>query len=98
MTRLVIAPGALRDLKRLTDLLAETNSQAAMETGDVLMRGLEILREHPLVGRVVEEGYRELVISRGRTGYVALYRHGPVQDTTLVLAVRHQRGQGYADA
>jgi plasmid stabilization system protein ParE len=36
---------------------------------------------------------RELVISHGRDGYVALYRVRA--GTVVVLAVRHQREAGY---
>jgi hypothetical protein len=35
---------------------------------------VDILKRHPEIDRPVEDGLRELVISRGRTGYVALYR------------------------
>jgi len=38
---------------------------------------------------------RELVISRGCTGYVALYRFEEDQDAVLILAIRHQREAGY---
>lgn len=38
---------------------------------------------------------RELVISYGRTGYVALYRFLPLRDEVRVLAIRHQREIGY---
>lgn len=56
-----------------------------------------MLREHPLVGRPAEHGYRELLISRGRTGYVALYKYDVEQDVAIVLAVRHQRECGFDD-
>ncbi len=82
-------------MKRLTGFLLEANPQAALGIGDVLMNGLSILKDHPLVGRKVEEGYRELVISHGRNGHLALYRYVVATDTALVLAVRHQREQGY---
>ncbi|MCZ2156293.1 MAG: type II toxin-antitoxin system RelE/ParE family toxin [Bryobacterales bacterium] len=59
--------------------------------------GLRMLREHPLVGRPAEHGYRELLISRGRTGYVALYKYDVEQDVAIVLAVRHQRECGFDD-
>lgn len=39
---------------------------------------------------------RELVISRGRSGYVALYRYLPRRDRIDVLAIRRQREAGYA--
>jgi plasmid stabilization system protein ParE len=38
---------------------------------------------------------RELVISFGRTGYVALYRFLPGRDLVRVLAIRHQRELDY---
>lgn len=96
MTRLVLAPRALQDVKRLTDFLLENSPQAARETGDILLDGLAILAHHPLIGRVVEEGYRELVISRGRSGYLALYRYDAEHDRAIILAIRHQREQGHA--
>jgi hypothetical protein len=37
------------------------------------------------------------VISRGRTGYVALYSFEPGQDTVLILAIRHQREAGFRE-
>lgn len=36
-------------------------------------------------------GLRELVISRGLTGYVALHSLEEGQDAVLILAIRHQR-------
>jgi plasmid stabilization system protein ParE len=53
------------------------------------------LGQHPLIGRAVESGCRELVISRGRSGYVALYRYDEARDDVLILAIRHQREAGY---
>jgi plasmid stabilization system protein ParE len=97
MTRLVLAPRALQDMSRLADFLLENNPHAAAETGDILLDGLAILARHPLIGRVVEAGLRELVISRGRSGYLALYRYDAGQDLAIVLAIRHQREQGHGD-
>lgn len=82
-------------MNRLGDFLMESNPQAARETSRVLTQGLAILKEHPMVGRVVEAGYRELVISRGRSGYLALYRYDAQQDRALILAIRHQREHGH---
>ncbi|MBZ0144738.1 MAG: type II toxin-antitoxin system RelE/ParE family toxin [Rhodocyclaceae bacterium] len=96
MTRLVFAPGALRDIERLTDFLIEQDAYAAGATARILIEGLGILKQHPLIGREAEAGLRELVISRGRSGYVALYRFDVAADTALVLALRHQREGGYA--
>ncbi|MBX9961672.1 MAG: type II toxin-antitoxin system RelE/ParE family toxin [Burkholderiales bacterium] len=91
MTRLVFAPRALGDIDRLADFLLDESPELAAETGPLLAGALEVLKHHPLIGRPAEHGLRELLISRGRTGYVALYRYDVSSDTALVLAIRHQR-------
>ena len=95
MTELVYTEQALLDLERLSDFLLETDPQAAKDTTTLIFDALEILQQHPEIGRKVHFGQRELVISRGRTGYLALYRFLPHIDRILVLALRHQRESGY---
>ncbi|HEX8978700.1 MAG TPA: type II toxin-antitoxin system RelE/ParE family toxin [Parasulfuritortus sp.] len=96
VTRLVLAPRALLDIERLADFLVESDPHSAAETGALLLDGLSILKNHPLVGHKVEDGFRELVISRGRTGYLALYDYDVMRDTAIVLAIRHQRERGHS--
>jgi len=43
----------------------------------------------------VKGDLRELVISFGETGYIALYRFVVQKDEVRVLALRHQREIGY---
>lgn len=86
---------ASADLERLIDFLATSAPDAAMETVDIILDGLQILASHPLVGRPLGQGLRELVISRGRTGYLALYSYDAQADLALVLAVRHQQESDY---
>jgi plasmid stabilization system protein ParE len=57
--------------------------------------GLAIPQRHSLIGRVVEERYRESEISRERSGYLALYRYEAEYDRAIILANRHQREQGH---
>ena len=95
MIELVYSEQALLDLERLIDFLLETDLQAAQDTAALIFDALEILVQHPEIGRKVHFGQRELVISRGRTGYLALYRFLPHIDRILVLALRHQRESGY---
>ncbi len=96
MARLIYARRALADLERLSDFLLETDPAAALRTVDLISEAVQILQNHPLIGRPVEEGMRELVISRGRTGCLALYDYVAAHDTVLLLAIRHQREAGYA--
>lgn len=82
-------------MDRLFDFLAHQNPAWAVDAMTVILDGLEILKTHPLIGRPAEPSTRELVISRGKTGYLALYKYDEFSDLALVLAVRHQRESGY---
>jgi addiction module RelE/StbE family toxin len=89
------APRAWSDLQRLVDFLAENEPSAAARTAELIISAVAALQDHPLLGRPVESGLRELVISRGRSGYLALYRYEESRDRVLVLTIRHQREAGY---
>ena len=95
MTRWLLAPEAADDLDRLADFLLETAPEATADTIDLILDALAILGRHPRMGRPLPQGLRELVISRGRSGYLALYSYDELADVALVLAVRHQREQDY---
>lgn len=95
MARLIYAQRALSDLERLTDFLLDTEPAMALETVELIAEAVQILEHHPLIGRPTEQGMRELVISRGRTGYLALYSHDETHDMVLIFAIRHQREAGH---
>lgn len=97
MAQVVYSEYAFTDLERLTDFLAETDRMFALETAVTIQDAVTILEHHPLIGRPCEHGLRELVISRGRTGYVALYDFLEADNTVLVLAIRHQREAGFVE-
>ncbi len=91
---MIYSEQALDDLERLTDFLRETDVVSALETVSLIEEAVSILSRHPLVGRPVEHDLRELMISRGRTGYVALYSFEENIDLVLILVLRHQREAG----
>lgn len=95
MARLIYSARALAALEHLTDFLVETDPPAALATIELIEEAVAVLRRHPLIGRPVETGLRELVISRGSSGYVGLYSFEQVYDAVLILAIRHQREAGY---
>ena len=95
MAKLIYAPKALDDLVGLTDFLMQDDPGAALETIELIEEAVSVLRRHPLIGRSIESGLRELVISRGGSGYVALYSFEEREDAVLLLAVRHQRELHY---
>ena len=96
MAEVVYSRHAFADLERLADFLAKDAAKAAIAAIDVIRDGIEILERHPLVGRPCEARLREILISYGKSGYVALYSHEQQQDVVLVLAIRHQREAGYS--
>jgi plasmid stabilization system protein ParE len=69
--------------------------QVAIDAAAAIRSGIENLAGHPLVGRRIEGDLRELVISYGKTGFIALYRFDVQRDEVRVLALRHQREIGY---
>ena len=95
MPLVVYLPEALDDLVRLRDFLAESDLFAANETALLITDAVNILANHPLVGRHAGGHWRELVVSRGRSGYVALYQYDEREDQVNVAAIRHQREAGY---
>jgi plasmid stabilization system protein ParE len=91
---LIYGDGAFEELDRIADFLSE-DSALAESTIALIWAGVQILADHPLVGRVVERELRELVLSKGRTGYIVLYDYDEEDDSVVVCAIRHQREFGY---
>ncbi|HTO47399.1 MAG TPA: type II toxin-antitoxin system RelE/ParE family toxin [Burkholderiales bacterium] len=88
---------ALDDLERIFEFNLERDPATALEHIGKVRSAVVILDAHPEVGRPVGRGssLRELIISRGKTGYVALYEYSPVGKLVRIVAVRHQREAGY---
>jgi toxin ParE1/3/4 len=83
------------DFDRIFDYLFEHVPETALERVEAIIAALDVLEASPLIGRPVENGKRELVISTGASGYLALYRFVPELDTVFVLGVRSQRELGF---
>jgi plasmid stabilization system protein ParE len=96
MATVEVTRRALADLERLFDFIAAENPQKAREQILSVRKAFELLGDHPLLGRTAEDGRRELILSRGRYGYIAKYRWLPAEDIVLILAVRHQLEAGYS--
>jgi plasmid stabilization system protein ParE len=94
---IVLSRRAVTDLERFAEFLLEGNRPDALRVGRGILRALAILESHPLIGRRHANGLRELVISRGKQGYIALYRFDEAHDVVRVLALRHQREAGYLE-
>lgn len=97
MAKVRLTARAFSALEDIFEFIAETDPARALETVGRIREAVMFLEHHPLIGREVEDGRRELVISRGRNAYLALYRWRPAEDTVLVLAIRDARQAGYPE-
>ena len=95
MATVVYSRRALDHLERSFEFLRERDPEAAVRAATAIQSAVSMLADHPLVGRSVTRNLRELVISFGKTGYLALYRFLPHLDEVRVLAIRHQREVDY---
>ncbi|MPW23251.1 type II toxin-antitoxin system RelE/ParE family toxin [Paraburkholderia sp. CNPSo 3157] len=96
MARLILAPEIQQDFDRIFDFLFEHAPEHAAQRIEDIVSALDILKSSPLIGRPVSHsGMRELIISTGANGYLALYRFVPELDLVLVAAVRSQRELTY---
>jgi plasmid stabilization system protein ParE len=97
MSGVFLSQAAFDDLLRLEEFLVESDDPMAGELMDFVLDALQVLTHQPGIGRPVEEGLRELIISRGRSGYLARYEFNLARDLVLVARIRHQRESGYAE-
>ena len=97
MARVELTERALADLERPFDFIATEDPRRARERLLSVRQAFELLADHPLLGRVAEDGRRELVLARGRYGYLAKYRWLAADEVVLNLAVRHQLEAGYSE-
>ena len=96
MTRISYSSAFWLDLDRLVEFLMSNNISAALGTYDLVMSGIDLLKRHPEIGRLAtHDGLRELIISRGNTGYIALYSYDELLNLVHVVSIWHQRESGF---
>ncbi len=88
---------AKEDLLRLYRFLLDHDLQTAQRAREAIGKSIEFLRDFPFSCRKVmcdNPFLREMVISFGTSGYVALFE---IEDnrTVTILAIRHQREDDY---
>lgn len=96
MARVYLSDAALGDLSRLEEFLSESNDSLADELLEYVLDAMQVLTHQPGIGRPVEGGLRELIISRRRSGYLARYEFDESNDLVRVARIRHQRESGYS--
>ena len=93
---IVFDEGALADLERIFEFNFARDPATALDHVRTIREAVSILGNHPDIGRAVAGSpLRELVISYGASGYIALYQYAPPEGMVRIAAVRHQREAGY---
>jgi plasmid stabilization system protein ParE len=75
------------DLARLEEFIAAESRRNAARAISRILRGLQNLERFPEIGRDIGEGYRELVLRYGKSGYVIRYR--VTDDAVLITRIWH---------
>ncbi len=96
MPRVFLSDAALKDLLRLEEFLAKSQDPLVSEWMDFILDALQVLTHQPGIGRPVSGGLRELIISRGRSGYLVRYEFDEANHLVRVARIRHQRECGYS--
>lgn len=88
---------AQADLEAIFDFNHERGPDTALDHVDKIRSAICILDTHPEIGRrrYAHSRLRELVISRGQSGYIALYAYFPAASRVRVLSIKHQREADY---
>ena len=97
MAQVIYSDEALADFERIIEFLIDASPSSAGEIVASIQSAISILADHPLIGRKRDSFRRELIISYGRSGYVAMYRYDPAYDVARVLRIRHQREAGFVE-
>ncbi|MSQ58892.1 MAG: type II toxin-antitoxin system RelE/ParE family toxin [Betaproteobacteria bacterium] len=103
---IVFAEEALADIERIFEFNFERDPETALDHVENIRTATLVLEQHPQIGRLIRSVggaaagrprpmLRELVISQGKTGYVALYEYSQVEKLVRVVSIRHQREAGY---
>jgi plasmid stabilization system protein ParE len=95
VAQVVYAARSLDHIERAFEFLRDQSPAAASHAAAAIQSAADNLAAHPLVGRRIEGELRELVISYGQSGYVALYRFVIARDEVRMLALRRQRELGF---
>lgn len=96
MAQVVLTDEALADLERLEEFLCLVGDPLASGLFEYVMDALQVLTHQPGIGRPVSGGFRELIILRRRSGYLAKYEYNDALERVHVLRFRHQRESGYS--
>lgn len=93
MSHLKFSARILEDLQRLYDFLAQYSVEVADSANATIIDGFSLIETTPSTGSPLPDrkGVRKLVIDFGESGYLIFHKHYEKTDTSLLLAVLHQK-------
>jgi plasmid stabilization system protein ParE len=95
IARIYLSDAAYLDLVRLEEFLQSADDSLSAGFLEFIFDALQVLSHQPAIGRPVEGGLRELIITRNRTGYLARYDFDDQRNLVRIARIRHQKESGY---
>ena len=95
LATLELAPEITEDFDRIFEHFSQHSPDTTFERISEIIDGLDLLTRHPLIGRAIADGLRELVLGTKSRGYLALYKYSAELGIVFILAIRSQREAGY---
>ena len=97
MAQIIYSDEAFTDFERIIYFLLDASTSSVGEIVTNTQSAISILADHPLIGRKRDSFRRELIISYGGSGYIAMYRYEPAFYVERILRIRHQREAGFIE-
>jgi plasmid stabilization system protein ParE len=92
VSRIILLPGAQRDLLRLRAFLEEKAPEAAGRVGPAIKAALHRLVQFPeSAPPSLQPPIRQFHIPFGQAGYLAGYVYDEAADTVFVVSIRHEK-------
>lgn len=94
--KIIYAQRADADLARLEAFIAAESRRQAARAISRILRGLQNLQHFPEMGKDIGDGFRQLVLRHGKSGYVIHYR--VTDDAVVITRIWHGKENRGTDA
>jgi plasmid stabilization system protein ParE len=97
LAQIIYSDEAFADFERIIEFLLDASPTSVDAMIVSIQSAISILADHPRIGRKRDAFRRELIVSHGHSGYVAMYRYDAAYDVVRILRIKHQREAGFVD-
>ena len=97
LAQIIYSDEAFVDFERIINFLLDATTSSVGRIVTSIRSAISIIADHPLIGRKRDSFRRELIISYGGSGYIAMHRYDPAYDVVRMLRIRHQRKAGFIE-